>query len=388
MLSYRLLVPKKFFYCLSLLLFSLLLFSQSICQAAGEDKKLESIRGEILELSKAIQQDQDYFNNLQEQLAKEEKLLGDIGRQLHQLELEIDLQDKRLLTLNRNKQQQLESLTHTRTQLKSLVRSAYALGRQERIKLFLNQQDPEVFNRVMNYYNYFNRQRIQQIETANQLIREISDTEQQIQSARSALDSSRVFKRQQLNEFEKAKQNRSRLVAELQQSIQGKKQTLSRLQEDEAALANLLKNIQQQKLEQKQKFSSQKGKMAWPAKGYLSNLFGSEKAEGVKWDGVFITAGEGTEIKSIHQGKVAYADWLRGYGLLIIVDHGEGYMSLYGHNQSLFKEAGDQVEAGEPIALVGNSGGQNKSGLYFSIRKKGKPTNPKQWCVKTKGRKL
>jgi septal ring factor EnvC (AmiA/AmiB activator) len=128
--------------------------------------------------------------------------------------------------------------------------------------------------------------------------------------------------------------------------------------------------------------------MSWPAKGYLKNLFGSVKAEGVTWDGVFITAEEGSEIKSIHHGKVAYADWLRGYGLLIIVDHGEGYMSLYGHNQSLFKEAGDQVQAGEPIALVGNSGGQNKPGLYFSIRKKGKPTNPTKWCVKAKGRKL
>ena len=360
----------------------------STCQAAQEDKKLESIRGEIRELSQSLEQDQDYYNNLQSELAKQEKLLGKIGRELHRLDAEIVAQDEHLLRLKENKQRQLESLATTRYQLKLLVRSAYALGRQERIKLFLNQQDPQVLNRVMNYYNYFNQQRIEQIEAANRLIQDISETEQKIHQTRLTLESNRQLKKNQVMEFESARQNRSRLVAELENSIKGKKQALSGLQQDEAALTKLLKNIQQQKLEQKQKFSSLKGNMVWPAKGYLSNLFGSQKAEGVKWDGVFIKADEGTEIKSIHQGKVAYADWLRGYGLLIIVDHGEGYMSLYGHNQSLFKETGDPVEAGEAIALVGNSGGQNKSGLYFSIRQKGKPTNPKKWCVKTNGRKL
>ena len=383
MLAVRCLPRKKDVY-----LIILFLIGFSTCQAAQEDKKLESIRGEIRELSQSLEQDQDYYNNLQSELAKQEKLLGKIGRELHRLDAEIVAQDEHLLRLKENKQRQLESLATTRYQLKLLVRSAYALGRQERIKLFLNQQDPQVLNRVMNYYNYFNQQRIEQIEAANRLIQDISDTEQKIHQTRLTLESNRQLKKKQVMEFESARQNRSRLVAELENSIKGKKQALSGLQQDEAALTKLLKNIQQQKLEQKRKFSSLKGNMAWPAKGYLSNLFGSQKAEGVKWDGVFIKADEGTEIKSIHQGKVAYADWLRGYGLLIIVDHGEGYMSLYGHNQSLFKETGDPVEAGEAIALVGNSGGQNKSGLYFSIRQKGKPTNPKKWCVKTNGRKL
>jgi septal ring factor EnvC (AmiA/AmiB activator) len=383
MLAVRCLPRKKVVY-----LVIILLIGFSTCQAAQEDKKLESIRGEIRELSQSLEQDQDYYNNLQSELAKQEKLLGKIGRELHRLDAEIVAQDEHLHRLKENKQRQIEALATTRYQLKLLVRSAYALGRQERIKLFLNQQDPQVLSRIMNYYNYFNQQRIEQIEAANRLIQDISDTEQKIHQTRLTLESNRQLKKKQAKEFESARQNRSRLVAELENSIKGKKQALSGLQQDEAALTKLLKNIQQQKLEQKRKFSSLKGNMAWPAKGYLSNLFGSQKAEGVKWDGVFITAGEGTEIKSIHQGKVAYADWLRGYGLLIIVDHGEGYMSLYGHNQSLFKETGDPVETGEAIALVGNSGGQNKSGLYFSIRQKGKPTNPKKWCVKTNGRKL
>ena len=332
MLAVRCLPRKKVVY-----LVFIYLIGFSTCQAAQEDKKLESIRGEIRELSQSLEQDQDYYNNLQSELAKQEKLLGKIGRELHRLDAEIVAQDEHLLRLKENKQRQLESLATTRYQLKLLVRSAYALGRQERIKLFLNQQDPQVLNRVMNYYNYFNQQRIEQIEAANRLIQDISDTEQKIHQTRLTLESNRQLKKKQVMEFESARQNRSRLVAELENSIKGKKQALSGLQQDEAALTKLLKNIQQQKLEQKRKFSSLKGNMAWPAKGYLSNLFGSQKAEGVKWDGVFIKAGEGTEIKSIHQGKVAYADWLRGYGLLIIVDHGEGYMSLYGHNQRLFK---------------------------------------------------
>ena len=132
-------------------------------------------------------------------------------------------------------------------------------------------------------------------------------------------------------------------------------------------------------------FASLKGKLYWPALGTVRALFGKpRKVAKIKWNGVIIKARRGNNVRAISHGRVAYADWLRGYGLLIIIDHGDGYMSLYGHNEDIRKETGDWVEEGEIIGSVGNTGGQAKTGLYFEIRHNGKPTNPKIWCRKVR----
>ncbi len=135
-------------------------------------------------------------------------------------------------------------------------------------------------------------------------------------------------------------------------------------------------------------FKALRGGLEWPARGRLVSLFGTQRAGNLKWDGVVIAAKEGSEVKAIHHGRVAFSDWLRGFGLLMIIDHGDGYMSLYGHNQSLFKETGDWVEPGETIAVMGNSGGQRNAGVYFGIRYKGKAVNPKKWCKRVTGNRI
>ena len=135
-------------------------------------------------------------------------------------------------------------------------------------------------------------------------------------------------------------------------------------------------------------FKQLKGALEWPTRGRLTTLYGALKAVGLKWDGVIISAPEGQEVKSIHHGRVAFADWLRGFGLLLIIDHGDGYMTLYGHNQSLFKEIGEWVKPGETVALVGRSGGKGSAGVYFGIRYNGRPVNPQSWCRKAKGSKV
>ena len=358
--------------------------------AAGEQDKLRELTGEIKQLSSAIKLDKKTRKSIMDDLAGTEKKIGRLGNHIHRLQVKIARLDNELAELGRKKAIQLDMLNREKNQLRSLVMSAYATGRQERIKLFLNQQDPVLMNRIMTYYDYFNKERIKRIESARQLLKNIRNTEDAIGIKKSALDKSIAEKNAQLEEIQQAKQTRSVLLAKLDADIDAKTRSLSQLREDAASLRQLLDNIQKQKIQQKrkQKFSSLKGKLAWPAKGFLSKFFGSDKGGGVKWDGVFITAPEGREIKAIHHGKVAYADWLRGYGLLVIIDHGEGYMSLYGHNQTLFKEAGDWVDAGDEIALVGNSGGQKNPGLYFSIRSEGKPKNPKKWCKKIKGRNI
>lgn len=130
-------------------------------------------------------------------------------------------------------------------------------------------------------------------------------------------------------------------------------------------------------------FSKQRGKLYWPAKGKVKNLYDHWRSVGkVKWQGNIIKAKEGAPVHTISNGRIAYSDWLRGYGLITIIDHGDGYMSLYGHNQTLLKEVGDWVENNEIIATVGSSGGLKSVGLYFEIRHNGKPSNPSRWCKK------
>ncbi len=369
--------------------FSCTVFAES---RGGQEQKLEQIKSEITQLSSKLELDKKTRRLLTEELSRTEREIGKLGRFIHHLQSSIERLDLDLKGLSAQKMEKQRALGFHKEKLRSLVLSAYASGRQERLKLFLNQQDPAVMNRILTYYDYFNRERIKQIEEGNRLISQLQQTETEIGEKKLALDESYQEKNRQLEIMHQAKQSRSNLVAKLDADIKGKARSLQQLQEDAESLQKLLVEIQQQKQlkqqQRKKKFASLKGRLPWPASGYLSKSFGSAKTGGVSWDGVFITAPEGREVRAIHHGRVAYSDWLRGYGLLMIIDHGDGFMTLYGHNQSLFKEVDEWIDAGEPIALMGNSGGQKYSGLYFSIRKDGKPTNPKKWCRKIKGRKL
>ncbi|MEX1033351.1 MAG: peptidoglycan DD-metalloendopeptidase family protein [Cellvibrionaceae bacterium] len=176
------------------------------------------------------------------------------------------------------------------------------------------------------------------------------------------------------------------MLARLNESIETKDQELQQLARDRQYIEQLMTEIvatvgHQNTFNSDAPFAELRGKLPWPAEGQIAHSFGSERVAGkMKWDGVLIRASEGEPVKAIHHGRVVFADYLRGHGLLIIVDHGEGYMSLYAHNQTLKKAVGNWVEAGEVIASVGSSGGQRQAGLYFEIRQHGRPTNPGTWC--------
>ena len=163
--------------------------------------------------------------------------------------------------------------------------------------------------------------------------------------------------------------------------------SLVNLKDDALQLQNLINSIEEIFVDapvpgfSRQTFAELKGKLAWPVKGKLRKLYGRHKPlSNLRWQGIVIEAPIGRQIRAVSHGRVAFADWLRGLGNLIIIDHGNSYLSLYGHNESLFKSAGEWVESGDVIASIGNSGGQKANGLYFEIRKKGKPQNPTGWC--------
>ena len=198
----------------------------------------------------------------------------------------------------------------------------------------------------------------------------------------------------QLLAMKTSQDQRRELVAKLTAELQDQGRQLARLQSDERELNALIKGLEQALADipvehpQQMQFAALRGRLPWPASGRIVSRFGTPRLGGLFWDGVMISAPEGREVRAVHHGRVAFADWLRGLGLLMIVDHGDGYMTLYGHNQSLFKEVGDWVEADEAIALVGSSGGRERAGVYFGVRFKGRPVDPAKWCRRMAGSKV
>ena len=264
--------------------------------------------------------------------------------------------------------------------------AAYQVGQQRKLKVLLNQQQPDKIARALRYYDYFNRARNEQIAAFTAIVEELNLLESDIQSRQRSLElsKSRLDSEQQVLQVQQ--QSRAINLANINASISSNDQRLRQLAKDRSELERLLAAVEKSlanitNTSDYQPFKQLRGKLRWPVAGKLGNRFGSRRSStSQRWQGVKIQAAEGSEVQAIHYGRIVFADWFRGSGLLIIVDHGDGYMSLYAHNQSILRETGEWINAGETIATVGNSGGQSRASLYFEIRHNGKPTNPTQWC--------
>ena len=190
-------------------------------------------------------------------------------------------------------------------------------------------------------------------------------------------------RRSELERLEQAREKRGAVLASLQTDSRARAQNLERLKRQQSGLEKLLRElkraIERFPADSNDDFARLRGKLAWPVSGRLTARFGQSRAGGVKWDGVMVATDRGTDVRAVSQGRVVYADWLPGLGLLTIVDHGEGYLSLYGHNDRLYKAVGERVSTGEPIAAAGDTGGRSRPELYFEIRKGGKPIDPAPW---------
>jgi septal ring factor EnvC (AmiA/AmiB activator) len=262
------------------------------------------------------------------------------------------------------------------------------------VKILLNQQDPGVVARVLTYYDYLNRERIARMRLIRERVDKLQETQRQITDEQARLEALLAQRTEEKAAIEAEQQSRRDVLARLTREISDQGQQLSQLRADEKQLQSLLRGLQEALSDipaapvQQKRFTQLRGALRWPTQGVIRHAFGEPKIGALRWDGVMIAAPEGKEVRAVHAGRVAFADWLRGFGLLLIVDHGEGYMTLYGHNQSLFKEAGDWVEAGEPVAAIGDTGGRKETGVYFAIRRAGKAVNPAKWCLKPRGRRV
>ncbi|CAA9891269.1 Peptidase M23 [Candidatus Methylobacter favarea] len=366
---------------------------------AEKNRELGEVQSNINAVQQDMQRIQLEQKTLNIQLAEIEKSYGKTAALLKKLKQQIERQRLKLTHIGQEGHALQNQIANQREELAGQIKAAYAMGQKEKLKLLLNQRDPALASRMMIYYKYLNSARLAKLIDIEESLKHLSRLDKQKQDESRFLEQTLQQKEAEQSILDKAKFQRQELLTHLNKDLYATEQQLRQLNESETRLKSLIASLQltpdnseltvKQENElsplkndeswQREDFPQLKGKLPWPVSGKLAKKFGSARAEG-NWDGVLIDALEGTEIHAVTTGEVVYAEWLRGYGMLMIIDHGKGYMTLYAFNQSLYKQVGEKVEAGEIIASVGQSGGRSQPGLYFGIRKQGKPVDPLEWC--------
>ncbi len=349
-------------------------------------RQLQELQGEIKRINREIASAGARRDSLQKQLRKADLELGRLQREMAANRRSIAENRAGLADLEQRRAELKDSLARQQDRIGAELKAAWQMGRQGQAKVLLSQENPHTVARALGYHRYFFQARNELLASYRNTLEELAALEADIATAIAGLEQQQAELNRQEARAQVAQEERRLAVANLNASIDSKGARLQKLEADRKELEALLQAIEEavEKLqvpENYQSFTAAMGKMPWPVQGKASNRFGRPRNEGkMRWQGVTIPAGEGTTVRAIHHGRVVYADWFRGSGLLLIIDHGEGYMSLYAHNESLLKEVGEWVSAGTPISTVGNSGGQDQAALYFEIRHQGKPTDPARWC--------
>lgn len=354
------------------------------------ERQLNTLKNRIGKLETWLNSAKGEQASLQKALRQSERKIGQIASKLNSLTVELKTTQSNLNRLKKERNKLLADSELQAQQIAQQVRAAYGIGRSEYLKVLLNLEQPAELSRTLRYYDYFNKARAKQIEQYTKTARLLEQNEIQINEQMLSLQSKRQSLEEQHHALNDSKKQRQAVLASLQSDISQKGKQLSKMLADRERLEQLLSEVEEAIADldlpdATTPITTLKGKLPWPTQGQVVRSFGSRDAESdSQWNGVLIRAKEGNEVHAIHYGRVVFSDWLRGFGLLLIIDHGNGYMSLYGHNQSLYKETGDWVSTNDVISSVGNSGGQNTPGLYFEIRRNGKPENPKRWILAMK----
>lgn len=358
--------------------------------ADSSEKQLDTLKQRIGKLETWLNSAKGEQSSLQKELRDSERKIGRIAGKLKTLTKELKSTQTRIKKLRQQRQQLLAESDKQAAQIAQQIRAAYGIGHSEYLKVLLNLEQPAELARTLRYYDYFNRARAEQIEQYAKTARQVEENETRINEQLLSLQRARQDLEQQHQSLKHNKQQRHTVLLRLQSDISNKDQQLGKMLSDRQRLEELLSSVEEAIAdldlpEATTPIKQLKGKLPWPTPGKIVRNFGSrDTSSGSRWNGVLIRAKEGNEVHAVHYGRVVFADWLRGFGLLLIIDHGNGYMSLYGHNQSLYKQTGDWVGSNEVVSSVGNSGGRDNTGLYFEIRRNGKPQNPKSWILARK----
>ena len=359
---------------------------------SDKQEKLDKLRSKITAVQQKINRQQSKKGGVESQIKALDKQVASLSKKIKTLNSESAKYDQQLLQLKHQLEAAKSNIgTHQENLMKQL-RAAYVMGKQPKLKVLLNQEDPSAISRMQIYFRYVNLAQNEVISKAQVFADQLLSVQREILRATKGLFSTRARLLSEHKKLDQARIKRKQTIAALTKSIKKERSSLTHMKADRQALEALIKQLDNiladipDSLGEKQPFKKLKGKLIQPVSGKNIIKFGTRKAyNNLRWNGILIDAKEGTQVHAVSHGQVIFASWMRGFGYLVILDHGGGYLSLYGYNQLISKDVGDWVVPGDVIALVGGSGGQNKSGLYFEIRYRGKPVNPARWITKYRG---
>ncbi len=352
---------------------------------AQKEAELKKVKSRIERVRKNVNQDIEKRDRLSVQLRDAELGVQQARRGLETLRAERIASESRLQELEREQAERDRELAAERGALAGELRAAYVNGREEQLKLLLNQQDPAGFGRMLAYYGYFGRARADRIGNIRDKLEHLALVREKIAAENERLKGLESQQEKELAALRSAQQQRTRTVQAIESQIKSKGGELKRLESQakglEKLIADLRKALRNVPVAKQAPFEPLRGKLPWPVQqGKVLARFGQPRAGGsMRWQGMMIGTARGARVRAPFAGRVVYADWLPGMGLMIVLDHGGGYLSLYGHNEEVFRSVGDAVAAGDVIGAVGDSGGHNQPALYFEVRRGREPVNPENW---------
>ena len=382
-----------------LLLFALCGLIPASAAYASQQEELENLRKRIAAMQHEMSKTSESKSEAADALRESERGISDSNRQLAELSTQLRLADQKLNNLQAQQRQLNKNMASQQTLLGKLLYQQYLGGKQEYLKLLLDSQDPNRISRNLQYYRYIIRNRAAWLSNLHNNITALNSASAAIRIQRGELDQLLLEQSVQKKSLEKEQRARQQILGRFSQQLRQQRREIGRLQRDENRLAQLVAKLTKILTQPKSNllfrndnlpdnrfddspFDRLKGKLPLPVKGEITNRFGVPRPDStVLWKGLFLRTSAGQAVKAVALGRVVFADWLRGFGNLLIIDHGKGYMSLYGNNETLYKQVGDMLNSGDTIAIAGNSGGNEDSGLYFELRHESKPLDPMEWLA-------
>ncbi|MCP2002446.1 periplasmic septal ring factor [Buttiauxella ferragutiae ATCC 51602] len=383
---------------------------------ADDRADLKSIQQDIATKERAVRQQQQQRSALLAQLQAQEKAIAEASRKLRETQNTLADLNRQIATMNASLAKLQKQQASQERNLAAQLDAAFRQGQHTGIQLILSGEESQRGQRLQAYFGYLNAARQETIEQLKQTKAEVDEQKASLESKQTEQQTLLYEQQAQQSKLEGARNERKKTLSTLESSLQQDQQKLSEMRQNQARLQGQIaraeaaakaraekeaREAEQVKTRQKEATSkgstykpteserslisrtgglgAPRGQAFWPVRGSILHRYGEQLQGELRWKGIVISAGEGTEVKAIADGRVILADWLQGYGLVVVVEHGKGDMSLYGYNQSALVNVGTQVRAGQAIALVGNSGGQGRPSLYFEIRRQGQAVNPQPW---------
>ena len=347
--------------------------AQTEAEIKALELEIQQMNKTLTSLNKQRTSTQTRIQNTDKDISQLHKEIGSLEAKLKEGQGEVKKLQRRQNNLAAQTEEQKKQIAHS-------LKSMYLSSNDSRLKLLLNQEDPEEISRQLSYLEYVQKAQLSAVQAFEDSLRELNEVEQQQQTLVTRLSTEKVELDKKKKVLERRQTDRKTLLAKLNKKRQTSNRELSQMERQHQKLEEVLATIISRQVVNSTPFNRLKGSMPRPLMGKVLYKYNQQRPDTrLSWPGIFITNTAGTPVKAVHDGRVIFSDWMRGYGLLTIVDHGDDYLTLYAHTQTVLKKEGEVVLAGEPLAISGQSGGQLNSGVYFEVRKKGNPMNPEIW---------